>query len=104
MSKQEYETLTETEKLFIVKEHENKFMSSTTWMRNAVLNGVANAMRKKGKKFIELFPTKKQSRADVDYNKDALKKVEDMEAKKGKGWVRKIYDKLGIKPSKKGGN
>ncbi|KIO62139.1 hypothetical protein B4065_3359 [Caldibacillus thermoamylovorans] len=103
MSKKEYESLTETEKMFIRKRHEQKFINETTWARNAVLNGVNNAMRKKGKKFIDLFP-KKQPRADKEYNENAVKTILTMEEKKGKVWVDLIYKRNGQKPPQKGGN
>ncbi|WP_416149431.1 phenylalanine racemase [Salipaludibacillus sp. HK11] len=103
MSRKEFDQLTETEKMFIRKEHENKFVEDTTWIRNAVLNGTVNANRKKNKKFVELFP-KKQSRADIEYNENAMKTVLKMEKEKGKGWVDKIYQKLKMTSPKKGGN
>lgn len=102
MTKSEYEQLTETEKLFIRKRYEQKFINETTWMRNATLNAINNAFRKKNKKFIDLFP-KKQKKADKEYNKNAIKTILEMEEKNGKGWVAKIYQANGIKPPKKGG-
>jgi len=102
MTKSEYEQLTETEKLFIRKRYEQKFINETTWMRNATLNAINNAFRKKNKKFIDLFP-KKQKKADKEYNEKAIKTILKMEEKNGKGWVAKIYRANGIKPPKKGG-
>lgn len=102
MSKSEYESLTETEKMFIRKRHEQKFISEKTWLRNAVLNAVNNALRKKGKKFIELFP-KKQHKADKEYNKNAIKIVMEMEKTNGKSWINLIYERNGKKPPQKGG-
>lgn len=103
LTRAQFEDLTETEKMFIRKEHEAKFISDTTWMRNAVLNAEINANRKKTKPFVDLFP-KKQSRADLDYNENAMKNIIEMEKKKGKSWVDKIYEKLKMKSPKKGGN
>lgn len=104
MSKAEYEQLTETEKMFIRKRHEQKFINETTWLRNAVLNAVNNALRKKGKKFIDLFP-KAPKKADKEYNENAIKTILEMEEKKGKGWVEKIYraNNINIQSPKKGG-
>lgn len=90
MSRKEFDKLTEKEKMFIKKEHENKFISETTWFRNAVLNAEANANRKKSAKFIELFP-KKQAKADKEYNEDAIQIILEMENKNGKTWVEKVY-------------
>jgi hypothetical protein len=101
-SREEFEDFTEKEKLFIQKEYETKFINDTTWTRNAVLNGVSNAMRKKGAKFIDLFK-RKNPRADIEFNENAINTILDMEKKKGKSWVQKIYEKMGFKPSKEGG-
>ncbi len=102
MSKKEFDLLTEKEKMFIRKEHENKFLHDTTWLRNAALNAIGNANRKKGKKFIDLF-AKKAHKVDKDYNHDAVKNVLEIEKKKGKSWVEKIFKANGVKNPKKGG-
>jgi len=99
----EYRMLTEKEKMFIRKEHENKFLHNTTWLRNAVLNAEANINRKKGKKFIDLFP-KKAHKVDKDYNENAVKNILGMEEKKGKSWVEKIFKANRVKSPEKGGN
>ncbi|WP_394374109.1 phenylalanine racemase [Niallia taxi] len=96
ISRSEFDQLTETEKLFIRKEHENKFIHDTTWMRNAMLNAEANANRKKGSKFLELF-RKKAHKVDKDYNENAVNAILDVESKKGKSWVDKIFKANNIK-------
>lgn len=103
MSKKEYESLTETEKMFIRKRHEQKFINETTWLRNAVLNATVNANRGKNKKFRDLFP-KKLQRVDKEYNENAVKTILKMEKENGKGWVDLIYRRNGMKPPQKGGN
>ncbi|EOR25020.1 hypothetical protein A499_06450 [Niallia nealsonii AAU1] len=103
MSKSEFDSLTEVEKMFIRKAHENKFLKDTTWIRNAVLNAEANINRKKGKKFIDLFP-KKAHKVDKDYNENAVKNILGMEEKKGKSWVEKIFKANRVKSPEKGGN
>jgi hypothetical protein len=102
MSPSEYYKLTEKEKMFIRKEHEHKFIYDTTWLRNAVLNAEANINRKKGKKFIDLFP-KKAHKVDKEYNESAVNTILRME-KKGKSWVDRIFKANRIKSPKKGGN
>lgn len=82
--------------MFIRKEHENKFIHDTTWMRNATLNAEANANRKKGRMFMDLFP-KKQSKADKEYNENAVKTILEMEERNGKGWVDLVYKANGMK-------
>lgn len=94
LSRTEFDLLTEKEKLFIRKEHENKFVSDTTWMRNAVLNAEANINRKKNKKFIDLFP--KNQKADIEYNENAIQSITEMEQEKGKSWVEQIYKANGM--------
>lgn len=101
MSHKEFNTLTEKEKLFIRKEHENKFLHDMTWFRNAVLNAEGNANRKKGKKFIDLFP-KKAPKADKEYNEDAVQTILEIEIKNGKSWVEKVYRANGVSPQKGG--
>ena len=88
--------MTETEKMFIRKAHEQKFMRDTTWTRNAVLNAEANVNRGKNKKFIDLFP-KQQARADKDYNENAIAVIEEMEREQGKSWVDKVFQANGMK-------
>lgn len=95
MSKSEFDSLTEKEKMFMRKEHENHFIHETTWMRNAVLNAEANINRKKNKRFIELFPIKQM--ADKEYNENAIQNVLAIEQEKGKLWVERIYQANGMK-------
>lgn len=94
MSLTDYYSLTEKEKLFIRKAHEQKFVSDTTWMRNAVLNAEANINRGKNKKFIDLFP--KKQKADIEYNENAIQTINEMEREQGKSWVEKIYKANGM--------
>lgn len=94
MSREEFDNLTDKEKMFIKKEHENKFISDITWMRNAVLNAEANINRGKNKKFIELFPRKQV--ANKEYNENAIKNIIEMEEANGKSWVDRIYKANGM--------
>lgn len=95
LSRSEFDMLTEKEKMFIRKEHENKFIKDTTWMRNAVLNAEANINRKKNKRFIDLFP--KKNKADKEYNENAVKSILEMEEHNGKSWVDQVYKANGMK-------
>lgn len=95
MPPDQFNMLTEKEKMFIRKEHENKFLKDTTWMRNAVLNAEANINRKKNKRFIELFPKKQV--ADKEYNENAIKNIMEMEKQNGKSWVDLVYKANGMK-------
>lgn len=101
-TKEDYSALTETEKTFIRKEFERKTITDTTYLRDAVFNAVINAMRKKGAKFQELFK-KKQAKADVEFNEQAVDIVIEVEARDGKSWVDEIYHANGLR-TPKGGN
>lgn len=94
MSVKEFNQLTETEKMFLRKEHENKFIKDVTWNRNAVINAEANVNRSKNKRFIDLFP--KKNKADIEYNENAIQNITEMEDEKGKDWVNRIYQANGI--------
>lgn len=101
MSRAEFEMLTEKEKKFIRKAHENKFIHDTTWLRNAVLNAEANVNRKKNARFKDLFPKKQV--ADKEYNENAIENILEMEKEKGKSWVDRVYAANGMKTPQKGG-
>lgn len=95
-SKKDYEDLTPKEKVFILKAWENKVISDSLFMRNAVLNAITNAYRKKGKKFIPLFK-KKSRKINIDIAKDNLRLINKLEAKNDKRWVDLIYKSNGLK-------
>lgn len=74
-----------------------------THLRNAVLNAVSNALRKKNKKFIDLYK-KKQAKADKEYNHNAIQVIHEIEEKEGKSWVDRIYRESGLrKPQREAG-
>lgn len=100
-SKADYQALTLREKMFIYKAWENKTVSETTHIRNAVQNAVANALRKKGKKAVELWKKKRQHTANLEVIETNLDVVAQVEAKEGKSWVDRIYEANGKK--KRGG-
>lgn len=95
-SKSEYEELTPREATFIRRAWEDKRVSESTLIRNAVLNAVSNALRKKHARFRELW---KKVGIPVDKEKvqDNLKTVHEIEEKEGKDWVEKIYAANGLK-------
>ncbi|MBM7717205.1 hypothetical protein JOC94_004230 [Bacillus thermophilus] len=92
------------EKAFIYKAYETKLVNEMTHIRNAVLNAVNNAFRKKNKKFIDLYK-KKQAKADKEYNHNAIQVIHEIEEKEGKSWVDRIYKESGLKkPERKVGD
>lgn len=95
-TKADYLAFTEVEKAFIRKEYESKMVSENTQSRNAFYNAYVNANRKKNSKFQDLYK-KKQEKADVEFNLDAIKAITEMEEEQGKTWVDKIYKANGMK-------
>lgn len=98
-SKEEYHQLTPKERAFIMKAWENKLVSDTKHIRNAVLNAINNAFRKKSSRFIDLW--KKERPVDIEVAQAQIKLVEKLET--NKKWVDKIYEANGMKRPKKEG-
>lgn len=99
-SKRDYEELTPREAVFIRKAWEDKLVSENTLMRNAVLNAVSNALRKKNSRFRELW--KKVSRPiDKGQATENVKTAHEIEAKEGKGWIDRVLEANGMKRRKK---
>lgn len=95
-SRADYNALTPTEKAFIYKAWEDKTVSDSTLIRDAVLNAVSNAFRKKHSPFKKLWK-KLQQKADTEKAKDDIKIALEIEEKEGKGWVDRIYKAAGLK-------
>lgn len=75
-------------------------VSDNTLLRNAVLNAVSNALRKKNARFRELW--KKVARPiDKDQAVENVKIVKEIEEKEGKGWVDKVLRANGFVRRKK---
>ncbi len=98
-SRKDYEDLTPREALFIRKAWEDKLVSDNTLMRNAVLNAVSNALRKKNARFRELWK-KVQAPVDMESAKENMRIVSEIEEKEGKNWVDKILQANGIRREK----
>lgn len=101
-TKQDYESLTPAEVAFITKAWEDKLVRDTTYIRDAVLNAVANALRKKRQKFRKLWrkagTVTEDQRADM---RQKIRTIEQIERESGKGWMDLILKNAGIK--RKGG-
>lgn len=98
-TRKDYDELTDREKVFIYKAYENKTVSWSTLMRDAVLNAVSNALRKKNKRFMKLWK-KRSKKADKDVIKDAMRTITDIEQNEH-GWIELIYKANGMKKGKK---
>lgn len=64
-------------------------------LRDAVFNAYVNANRKKNKKFQPLYK-KRQEKADIEYNTNAIKTINKIEERDGKSWVDEIYRANGM--------
>lgn len=96
-SRGDYDELTETEKVLIMHEYEKKTVADTTLLRNAVLNAVGNALRKKGASFRHLWKKKAQEKRDIKKDIKEITKIEEKE----KGWLDRVYAAAGIKRRRK---
>lgn len=99
-SRRDYDSLTPTEKAFIYKAWEDKTVSESTVLRDAVLNAVSNALRKKNARFRKLW-RKAQEPIDKEMARENLNTVQEIEEKEGKSWVDRILRANGIR--RKGG-
>lgn len=95
-SRRDYDSLTPTEKVFIYKAWEEKTVLDSTLIRDAVLNAVSNAFRKKSAKFRKLWK-KANTPADKETARENMKIAFEIEAKEGKGWIDRILKANGIK-------
>jgi len=100
-TKADYDALTMRQKAFIFKAWEDKLVSDTTHIRNAVFNAVYNVMRRKNKPFLKLWK-KASKKADETIVKDNMNIIKQAERNDG-DWVLKIYKANGIKPPRKEG-
>lgn len=91
--------MTELERAFIRKEYEDHVVFTNNQFRDAFYNAYVNANRKKNSKFQELYK-KRQEKADIEFNQNAIETIEKMEERDGKSWVEKVYRASGMrKPS-----
>lgn len=88
-SRADYDALTAREKAFVLKAWEDKTVRDTTLLRNAVLNAVGNALRKKGKPFRQLW-ARRQQRADADAVRAQIRAVREIDAKNKGAWLKKL--------------
>lgn len=95
-SRRDYDGLTPTEKAFIYKAWEDKTVSESTVLRDAVLNAVSNALRKKNARFRKLWK-KVQEPIDKELARENLNTVREIEEKEGKSWVDRILRANGIR-------
>ena len=102
-SKRDFMELTKREKVFIRKAWEEKEVRESTFMRNAVMNAVANAMRDKKTPFRDLWK-KKQKPVDFEVVENNLDVVKESNKEDGFDWVAEIYKANGLNKPMEGGN
>lgn len=95
-SREDYEQLTPRDVAFIRKAYETKTVQETTLLRNAVLNAVSNALRKKNARFQKLWK-KVQKPLDKEKARNDAEIIFETEEKEGKSWVDKIYEANGLR-------
>ena len=96
-SKADYEALTPREKIFLLKAWENKLVSDTTFIYNAVFTASYNVNRGKRKRALKLWRKARVQKADMDVISENLGIIREVEAREGKGWVDLIYERNGLK-------
>lgn len=69
-------------------------------MRNAVLNAVSNALRKRNSRFRELWK-KLAHPVDKSRAEENIRIVQEIESKEGKGWIDKVLKANGLKRRKR---
>lgn len=102
-SKTDYEELTPKEKAFIYKAWEEKIVSDSYHVYNAVFTAAYNVNRGKNKKALKLWRKAKVRKADMEIIQDNLKIIREVEQKEGTAWIEKIYRANGMKFLRKGG-
>ena len=96
--------MTQREKAFIYKAWENKTVSDTTFIYNAVFTAAYNVNRKKNKRALKLWRKARVRKADKEVIHDNLKIILEVEEKEGKSWIAQIYRANGLPaPRKEGG-
>ena len=100
-SKKEFMELSKRDKIFIRKAWEEKEVRESTFLRNAVMNAVSNAMIDKKQSFRELW-TKKSKPADFEAVEVNLTTIEESNQNDGFDWVTEIYKANGFnKPTER---
>lgn len=100
-SKKDFMELTKRDKVFIRKAWEEKEVRESTFLRNAVMNAVSNAMRDRKQPFRELW-TKKNQPANFEIIEVNLETIEESNKIDKFDWVAEIYKANGFnKPTER---
>lgn len=96
-SKSDYEALTPREKVFIYKAWENKQVSDTTFLYNAVFTAMYNVNRGKNKRALKLWRKAQVQKADMKIVQNNLNTIFEIERNESEDWIELIYKKNGLK-------
>ena len=100
-SKKDFMELTKRDKVFIRKAWEEKEVRESTFLRNAVMNAVSNAMRDRKQPFRELW-TKKNQPANFEIIEVNLETIEESNQNDKFDWVAEVYKANGFnKPTER---
>ena len=96
-SKRDYVELTPVEKTFIMKAWEDKRLSASYDIYNAVFVANYNLNRKKSKRALQLWKKSSTSQADLEIIRNNLSIIREVEKKEGTSWIDLVYRKNGLK-------
>lgn len=91
-TKRDFEELTMTERLFVMKAWENKKILDTSLTAKAFFNAYANANRKKNSKPMPLWKKKKENKYNIIELKKQFDDVLEHENNSSKDWVKMLYE------------
>ncbi len=90
-TKSDYEQLTPREIAFIKKAWEDKMVSDSYNMYNAMFKASYNVQRPKRKRALKLWQKSRTKKADMEVVQDNLRIVKEVEQNEGMNWVKQIY-------------
>ena len=94
-SKSDYEELTPREINFLYKAFENRMISQSYMIYNAVFTAMYNANRPKNKRMLKLFQKQRTQAADMQIVDDNLQIVKQADINDGNG-LERLYKENGI--------
>lgn len=100
-SPSDYEALTPRQKAFIYKAWEDKTVSDTTQIYNAVFTAFYNVNRGKNKRALKLWKKRAVQNADMDIVNENMDVIHEIEKAEGKGWIDRVYAANGIPSPRK---
>lgn len=95
-SRSDYDALTLREKALIYKAWEERIVSATYRMYNAVYTATYNVNRPKRKRALKLFKKASTRKANMETVHEDMKLIKEVENKEGKSWIDLIYRASGL--------